>query len=156
MQKGWVVIKMHLQNGWFFVCLSAIVFFAVCLTCFCLASQTARKKRREKARVEARKKEIYTLPNRENSFIKERLLSISVPQTSALCKDGKELRLVYVRGLLQKIKGKSLTPSERVQVDGISRYLTAFAMKDEHTCQELREVNERFSELIKLSAKYAI
>ena len=100
---------------------------------------------------------LFTLPDKENSFIRERL------QTTLLQKEHTEedfspldLQMEYVRKSIQKLKSAKLSPADRLAVENYSRIITAYMSAEKLSAQELCALNDVFSSLLKLSAKYAV
>ncbi len=118
------------------------------------ARRTARKRRRE----ERRRKVEYTLPEKYNSFVRERL------HTALQAKEEEEIfpveemgvRLGYAKRTAGKLKESPLTLVERAEVDEMWKLLVGFSGKSGWSRAEMREVNDIFSRLLKLSAKHEI
>ncbi len=132
--------------------LSSILFF------FCLKK---RKEVRQKKWQTAKNEFQFTLPDKDNSFVRERLTgtlkadSENKQQGVVLLKD-MDLKLDYTRKTLAKLKASSLTPADRLEVNRISKTVTFFALKNALSPTETRSLNDCFSRLLKLSAKYAV
>ena len=121
--------------------------------------QDARRARRER-NVEAGRRAVYTFPDRENTFVRDRL-NTSLRQEEPAeegeygMEDGK-LRLEHVRKMLQKLKTADLTPGDRLEADGISRRITLYATKDLLSGKEVRDLNDCLANVLKMTAKYAL
>lgn len=120
------------------------------------------KRKHEKQRAERERVErelIFSLPDKENSFLRDRLNTTlkceqTPPQKYSL--EDELHTLSHARELLTKLKAQPLSPAERVEVDGISRTVTAFAIKNDLTAEEVAKLNERLATVVKLSAKYSV
>lgn len=113
------------------------------------------KRKREREKI-CRKSE-YTLPDRENRYVRDRL------QTALRCGQGERedcmegvLHLEYVKKLLATIQNAPLAPAERLEADSMSRLFHAYLEKSKWTAEDVRAVNDLFTRLLKLSAKYAV
>jgi hypothetical protein len=98
----------------------------------------------------------YTLPQRENGYIRERLntaLHISEGQD---CAKQARVRLGYARILLGKVKAAPLSVAERLQTEEMDKAFALYRGKTLWTAEELRGLNDLCSVLLKLSAKYAV
>ncbi len=113
-----------------------------------------RKRRRAE---KARRKE-FTLPDRDNSYVRERLRTALDPERTEAAFDSKTLgvRLGYIRKLLAGVKGAPLTPVERLDVEELAAFIAACAYKESWSSGELKGLNEAFARLLKMSAKYEI
>ena len=104
---------------------------------------------------------MFTLPDRENTFVRDRLntaLRPEPPEEKAGeydLEDGK-LRLDHVRKMLARLKAAELTPGDRLEAEGISRTITLYASKDLLTAKEVHELNDCLAAVLKMTAKYAL
>ena len=144
------------------LCLILLCFclFFVGLLCFFYA-RSQRKRRLE--RFEKRRREFtYTLPDRENAFVRDRLkgelrsaeetkkTNVAVPLKSL------DLRLDYTRKTISKLKAENLSPADRLEVNRISKTVTFYALKNALDPTETRCLNDCFGRLLKLCAKYFV
>lgn len=104
----------------------------------------------------------YTLPDRENSFVRDRLKGPLVPEeeskkqtTTVLMKD-LDLRLDYTKKTVAKLKSLELTPADRLEVNRISKTVAFYALKNALSPSETRALNDCFARLLKLTTKYAV
>ena len=148
---------------------SAVIepFFTVIFLCmvgvwflFLSIKRIQRKNRERKIEKLRREKErAFTLPDRENTFVRERLngvLSQKIEDDVARYDVSKErLRLEYVRRLLSKIKAMQISVADRLEANRLSRTITEQASKEKLTLQETYVLNECFLSVLKLAAKYA-
>ena len=121
------------------------------------AVRMARRKRKqeEMRRAEKERRLEYTLPQKGNGYIRERL------QSSLQVEVGKEskqarVRLGYACALLGKVQGAPLTIAERLQAADMAEVFALCRGKEVWTAEELRRLNDLCGALLKLSAKYAV
>ena len=111
---------------------------------------------RKRRRLESVRKLCYALPDRENSFVRNRLqTALSVPETEETGMK-RQFDLGYARTLLSKVKSAPLSVAERLETDEINRLFGLYLKKDEWTASDYRAANEVLARLLKLSAKYAV
>ncbi len=123
------------------------------------AKITERKRRR----AEIKRRLQYTLPDRENSFVRARLNTVlRVEEENANADMGgadtfdPPIKLGYAAGLLKKLKDAPLSAAERLQADEMENAFSLYLHKSGWTAGDLRAVNELCSSLLKLSAKYSV
>lgn len=122
----------------------------------------ARKKSRRETYEKADREFKFSLPEKENSFVRDRLkgdlqdAEESKKQSSAVQIKDLDVRLDYTRKTLAKLKASSLTPADRLEVNRISKTVTFYALKNALSPIETRALNDCFSRLLKLCAKYTI
>ena len=105
---------------------------------------------------------MFTLPDRENTFVRDKLntslrcdtLGREAPADYDL--EAEKLKLTYVRSLLTSLKKAPLSMGDRLEVNGVSQKITRYALKNKLTSEETRDLNDGFSLLLKMSAKYSI
>ncbi len=117
---------------------------------------------RKRSRAEIARRLCYTLPDRENSYVRGRLnTALHVPEND-VNKDmggveiGKPMKLAYAKGLLLKLKETKLTQAERLQLEEIDRAFCMYLMKENWRVEDVRAVNELCASILKLSAKYSV
>lgn len=121
-----------------------------------------RKRERKRLREEGGKRLQYTLPERENAFIRTRLNTVLNMQNDAFNADmgggnmEKPITLGHAWGLLVKVKSASLTAAERLQTEEIERGFSLYTHKESWTSADLCAINDLFAVLLKLSAKYGV
>ena len=118
---------------------------------------------RKRRRAEIERRLCYTLPDRENGYVRERLnVALKIPETElgedvGGSFDGKEfVKLEHARLLLNKIKEAPLSQAERLQTEEIGKTFSLYVHKEKWSPADLRAVNEICGILLKLSAKYAV
>lgn len=144
---------------------------AICWGCFALFSGISylgltsafaiRKKIRERKhnREQILRKLQFTLPEKDNTYIRDRLntiLKIEEKQSNATENESEPLRLEHVRKMLAKVKEAPLTQAERIEAEEMSKMFSAYLKKNKWTPSDVRIMNELFSCLLKLSAKYSV
>ena len=103
----------------------------------------------------------FSLPDRENSFVRDRLRAELRPATEQKTQDAVllkdlDLRLDYTRKTVAKLKALELTPADRLEVNRISKTVTFYALKNALSPSETRSLNDCFARLLKLTTKYTI
>ena len=117
------------------------------------ALQTSAYKR-AKAEEEGRQRRLQRiLPNRDSAFVRARLNTLLGGES-----DGGAARvdMGYARKLLLSVQEKPLTFGERLQAEDLEKVFAAYLKKPTWTAEDLREVNDTFSVLMKLCAKYSV
>lgn len=106
---------------------------------------------------------MFTLPDKENSFVRDRLntslhVEEEVPDGTQreYDMDESKLRLNHVRDMLAKLKAAPLAPGDRLESEEISRLITLYATKNRLTAKEIRDLNDCLSAILKMTAKYAL
>ncbi|MBR2320926.1 MAG: hypothetical protein IKA57_02180 [Clostridia bacterium] len=135
------------------------VFLAFCVglwLLFALLSAYRRKGEEKRRRAEVERRLQYTLPQKDNEYIRERLQNgLKVEEMDVEMKKI-HVRLGYARVLLGKVKAAPLTIAERLQTDEMMKVFTLYQGKEEWSVEEVRSLNELCAQLLKLSAKYAV
>lgn len=101
----------------------------------------------------------FTLPDKDNSYVKNRLNTVLQSESKIEPEpDGekKTFRLEHARQLLAKIKEAPLTRAERLEMEELSKLFNAYLKKYKWTSEDVRLLNEMFAYLLKLSAKYSV
>ena len=127
---------------------------AVCALVFVVAIKAKRRREGEKSRVE--KETVFTLPDRENTFLKDRLRTRLNPAPENTMVEMKDVKIAPVRVLIGKLKALPLSPAERLGVSAFSRKVTEYALKERLESEEASALNDGFSSLLKLAAKYGV
>lgn len=133
--------------------------FYALMTCglICRAHILRQRKRRN----EILRKVQYALPEKDNSYIRERLNTVlqSTPtdKTQSQTISNKEaFQTAHAQKLLQKVQEAPLTKAERLEMEEVSRLFSAYLKKSRWTVEDVRLINDMFSYLLKISAKYAL
>ena len=122
-----------------------------------LAWEIRRRKRAKKRKRELLARSlVFTLPERDNAYLRDRLRAdLNGGRTNENTQE-MDVRLDYIRKLTAKLKGVALTVTDRMQINELSRMITLCACKEKMTTEETRSLNECFSSLLKMSAKYGL
>ncbi len=122
-----------------------------------LGLRSARIRRRQE-RAEALRKTKFTLPDRDNAYLRARLNTVlqekkdgdGIPRARA------DVRPDYAKRLLEGLKNTPISAVERLETEELGGALALYFKKEKLTEGDLSAVNEAFARLIKLSAKYEI
>ena len=119
-----------------------------------------KNKRKKQARDEAQRQLKFALPDKENSFIRERLQQVlNVPEVEAVEEIKTErtcFEFLYAQKLLNQLAEQNVSMTERLELMEINKFLGANLQKIRWGVEDIRAINECFSRILKLSAKYAI
>ncbi len=133
--------------------LTCFFYLCLCLYTDVLVALIKRKKRL----LEEGQQRLFTLPDRENSFVQERLhTALQAPQKEENSMVSSQLHLEYLRKIIGKLKSAKLTPSDRLAVENYSRLITCYMSASQLSVREIQGLNDCFAALLKLSAKYAV
>lgn len=150
-----------LDRAILFLGLSA--FEAVLYTVLCatekIRERKALRKGKDWKKTAAEREIYYALPDRENAFLKERLLtglSGDHADGERLVSATKDVKLGFVYRMLAELKKAPLSAADRLETENLSELLNKYAEKETLTASELRGFNDSMSAVLKLSAKYAL
>ena len=146
---------MRLKMG--LVCLALLSIYGgfIYLLLFCVLSFKNRIAERKRRRAEIRRKIQYTLPNYNNTYLRERLQTVlHSPCKGEENSAEKPLHLHYVMKLISKLKAAPLSVAERLRVDEMEKYVALCQQKEEWTIEEMQAINDTLAQLLKISAKY--
>ncbi len=150
------------------VCLALLLFFIGICYAVVIGLEMLRQKReiRRKNRAQILRKLQFTLPEKENRYVKDRLNTalrtakeVDKKEKVGLLEEGEKneiVRLEHVRKLLVRIKDAPLTKAERMEAEEMSRMFSAYMRKEKWTSGDVRIMNELFAALLKIAAKYAV
>ena len=124
------------------------------LFCALTARKVISTRKANRALVERRLQ--YTLPQRENMYVRERLDTALQVQSGEENEKKMKVRLGYARALLYKVQAAPLSTAERLQVEEMAKAFPLYREKETWTAEEVRGVNEWCAALLKLSAKYTV
>lgn len=99
------------------------------------------------------------LPDGENAFLKERLLTALSDKNAKgenVVSCAKNVKLGFVYRMLAELKKAPLSAADRLETENLSEALKKYVEKDELTGVDLRGFNDSMSAVLKLSAKYAL
>ncbi|MBE7080213.1 MAG: hypothetical protein E7371_03140 [Clostridiales bacterium] len=151
---------LHSESGLETACLAVAVFAVFSgvayLFFFCVFTLCRLRLERKKRRAELANRARYTLPQRENTYVRDRLnTALQSPCADESCGQ-RTIRLGHARELLVKVQSAPLTVGERLQTEEIGRMLTLYKGKENWTAREICALNDTCAFLLKLSAKYAV
>ncbi|MBQ7924399.1 MAG: hypothetical protein IJ329_03740 [Clostridia bacterium] len=115
----------------------------------------SKKKERE---IQARQMR-YTLPQKDNTFIRARLNTVLQEESPIEeTENGEEikLRFVYARKLLAKLRETALSTAERLETDELVKIFDLYRQKERFISEDVRLISEAFSRVLKLAAKYGV
>ncbi len=121
----------------------------------------SKREQRKKARVknaEVRKK-LFTLPTRDNTFVRARLSTVLSPFATAASghtRGIEPLDFTAALELLQRVENANLTPAERMRVQRLGLEMKAYAKDMAWTTQTALAVNNAFLVILKLCGKYSV
>ena len=126
--------------------------------CLLIGIDVFEKQRAKKLRQrEEAQRLLFTLPDKENSFVQERLqTTLRVASESSRLPFSDDLQLEYMRKCISKLKSAKLSPADRLAVENYSKILTAYMSSEGLSASELQGLNDTFSALLKLCGKYAL
>ena len=96
----------------------------------------------------------YTLPQRENTYIRTRLNTAL--QVAGESEVSLAVQLGYTHELLNRLWSAPLSVAERLQTEEIGKLLNLYKGKERWTAREVNGLNDVCATLLKLSAKYAV
>ena len=135
------------------ISLTSFLYFCICAYVDISACLLQRKKRRK----EQAKQRLFTLPDKENSFVQERLqTALHIRKKDEVMLSAEQLHLEYMRKILTRLKSAKLTPSDRLAVENYSRLITCYMSSGQLSVEETQGLNECFGNILKLCGKYAV
>ena len=136
------------------------VYFAtllcVCAFCYCVVligmtvHTRATFRKAERAKVERSTQ--YSLPTRENEYLRDRLRVIAQEQDENA--ERLHLSFSYARRALLRLRNAKLGLTERLETEELAKLLGLYHAKQAFTAEDVNALNEAFSRLMKLSTKY--
>ncbi len=145
-----------LKTGFFY---GILCVFLVDLTVFL---GYLRHKKREKVRKingeKVARQLLFTLPDKENSFLKDKLKTTLRGEKEAYYFDltTEKIKWEYLQELLRKLSGKQLSLGERVNVEAVENRIRELTNKDRLSDEEVKEMGDGFLSIVKLAGKYAV
>lgn len=145
--------KQGVSTVWLLFCMLGIIHLLLLGALFC--KERSRERKRQRARVERQLR--YTLPDRENSYVRTRLnTALHVKEEPEEETEPTPVRLEYAQELLCRVKNAPLTAAERLQTEEMETQFALFVKKADWTANDVRCTNELCAALLKLSAKYSV
>ena len=139
----------------------AIVCGGMYMVIFVLFRIRERKKLRKKEKnIQFRALE-YSLPDRENTYIRERLNSaLQSDYDNKIYNESVDeeiqFRFTYARKILLKLKSARLSAMERLETEEMENMLSLYRKKESYSIEDVRMINESFGRILKLAAKYSV
>ena len=139
----WIIAVAALVSGFFW------------LFVFYLFSVFSRRRKKKKAPCRELK---FTLPDRENTFVRARLSTVLNREFLEAERQEEKLAIEFSQALkmLDKICASPLSTAERIEVGQMQDALHTFEVKERFSAKEVSSINEKFARLLKLSAKYNV
>ena len=131
--------------------------FGLSYPCLCLIvyAKNVRVKPRLQREREA-EKELFVLPEKHNDFLRDRLQKSLCERADREVEKDNAFQLAYANKAIEKLRRVSLSPADRLEVESIAEGIQKSDEKSAFSSQELRSLNDMFSKVLKLSAKYAL
>lgn len=159
---GGALLKLLQEAGarelWFALCICGVFGGGTYFIAY-LVALFVRAKRKKRARKEERYRQLqYTLPDRENTYIRARLNGAlhCEREESKVEKSAWKTEFSYARDLLAGLRAAELSATDRLQTEDLSRLLALYGKKEKLDSEDLPLVNDCFAALLKLAAKYAV
>ena len=115
-----------------------------------------RRLRARRVRVFEEKRRLqYTLPDRENEYLRDRLRTALNP-LSPPKEEGARVSLGYAKRMLARLKESPLSPLERIEIEETAAFVALLSKKEKWSGADAKSVNEVLSRLLKLAAKYEL
>ena len=140
------------------LCLSLVLLIAV-LFALCVYCKNRRKKRRE-LRAEQGRKLLFTLPDKENTFLRDRLNSVLKPpnleedRLNPQLHDG--VQFLHVEGMLEKAFALPLSLGDRFTLEETAKLLKCLSLREDWSEKDLKIMNDCCLNALKIMAKYAV
>ena len=142
-----------------FLCLFCVVVF-LSLKAFMHSMYALKRKikTKRKQKIQEKRALSFALPDKENAFIKERLHQVlsDVDNLPEERKPQTAFEFLYARKLLWSLREKPLTVTERLELTETAAFFEASLRQTKWTVHDVRAVNDSFSRILKLCAKYAV
>lgn len=159
---GGVLLKLLQEAGvqelWFALCICGVFGGGTYFIAY-LVALFVRAKRKKRARKEERYRQLqYTLPDRENTYIRARLNGAlhCEREESKVEKSAWKTEFSYARDLLARLRAAELSATDRLQTEDLSRLLALYGKREKLDSEDLPLLNDCFAALLKLAAKYAV
>lgn len=137
-----------------------VIMLGISYVLFFIGVKVSLKRKRVREERERQAREMrYELPQRDNTFVRARLGCISNDSVLEETKDvvgDINLRFIYAQGLLAKLRLKTLTATERLEMDELASVFAVYVQKEGYVGEDVRLINDAFSRVLKLAAKYAV
>jgi hypothetical protein len=141
---------------------SALLFFGIsgllCLSVVGLLVVFVRLLKKRKRCFALDRNVEFTLPDRENTYVRARLATVLNPNMANEEEKEEELPITFAHAktLLNKIWFAPLSQAERLEMQSLENSLKKYENRTSFNAKEVRNVNDVFLRLLKLSAKYNV
>ncbi len=116
-----------------------------------------RGRLRKLRRAEIQRQLQYVLPDGGDSYVRSRLhTALGEGTEESVSRQNVGVRLDYARKMVAKIRESKLSPVERLEVEEMARLVSLYLRQEKWTGGDLKAINEVFTRLLKLSAKYEV
>ena len=150
--------RKHLQASLVCLCSIGIVASIGYSVAIFFLWRSQKKMQRKKEREKIARQIQYTLPDKDNTYVRARLnTALQVEQEE--CEEGEKapvVKMEYVRKLLIALKNAPLTKTERLETEEMTKLFSAFMCKEKWNAEDVCAISQLFSRVLKLSAKYAV
>ncbi len=142
----------------FIACACLLLLLLREITCFFKRARDYKRQAqaRKKERLQALRSLEFILPEKDNDYVRERLRTTLREEEKETQKTGVPVRLQYATQMLTLLKTSALSPAERLDLEEMEGLLALYEEDSPLSSEETKAVNEVFSRLLKLSAKYEI
>ena len=143
-----------MEKIFFIVAATVLVSGFFWLFIFYLVSLFTRRKKEKTSNRELK----FTLPDRENTFVRSRLSTVLNGEFCKAQEIEEKLAIDFSQALkmLDKVLIAPLSTAEKIEAGQMQADLCTFERKERFSAKEVSEVNEKFARLLKLSAKYGV
>ena len=164
-EGGIFVTDTAVRAAAFFRSLTWIIVGALWLLSALIITLARRVVRRKKRLILNGKRNFDLLPEKDNSYVRDRLhTALRVDDSGEFLRERKSVpyenrglvRLGYARKLLAQVQDAHLSPAERLETEMLAQSFIDYASYKRWDAEQLRAVNELFSRLLKLAAKYSV
>lgn len=116
------------------------------------------RKRRKAEKAERLRKMKFTLPDKDNEYLRARLNTVlkERKEGEGITRTQADVHPDYAKRLLNGLKNAPVSAVERLETEELGGAISMYFKKERLTEGDLSAVNEAFARLIKLSAKYEI
>ncbi len=149
-------VGISMQKTLPFWALLAVIVGIDYLLYFSLYSLYTRAKERRRAREIAARELRYTLPQKDNTFIRNRLNTVLSEEGESTLYADLDIRFAYANDLLAKLRSKTLSLTERLETEELAKVFALYAQKGACKGEDARLLGEAFSRVLKLAAKYEL
>ena len=126
--------------------------YGIALACVNISAYLLKRKQ---LREKIERAVCYTLPARENEYVRNRLHTV-LQEAVEEEEERLTLSFSYVSRVLVRLQNAKLSLTERLETEGLAKLLSQYKHKQSFTTEDVLSINEAFSKLMKLSAKYGV